>query len=70
MADPVSWLVVEPGWRVVDAQGEEIGKVDHVVGDQGTDIFEGIAVRSGILSETFVPAERVASIVEGEIRLS
>jgi uncharacterized protein YrrD len=70
MADPVSWLVVEPGWRVVDATGEEVGHVDRVVGDENADIFEGIEVRSGLLSQSFVPAERIASIVEGEIRLS
>ena len=67
MPDPVSWLVVEPGWRVVDAQGEEVGRVERVVGDENVDIFEGIEVRSGLLSQSFVPAERIASIVEGEI---
>jgi uncharacterized protein YrrD len=70
MPDPVSWLVVEPGWRVVDAQGEEVGRVERVVGDENVDIFEGIEVRSGLLSQSFVPAERIASIVEGEIRLT
>jgi uncharacterized protein YrrD len=70
MPDPVSWLVVEPGWRVVDAKGEEVGRVERVVGDENVDIFEGIEVRSGQLSQSFVPAERIASIVEGEIRLT
>jgi uncharacterized protein YrrD len=70
MADPVSWLVVERGWKVVDAKGDEVGRVEGVVGDERADIFEGIEVRSGFLSESFVPAERIASIVEGEIRLS
>jgi uncharacterized protein YrrD len=70
MPDPVSWLVVEPGWRVVDARGEEIGRVERVVGDENADIFEGIDVREGLLKESFVSAERIASIVEGEIRLS
>jgi uncharacterized protein YrrD len=70
MPDPVSWLVGEPGGRVVDAQGEEVGRVERVVGDENVDIFEGIEVRSGLLSQSFVPAERIASIVEGEIRLT
>ncbi len=26
--DPVSWLMIEPGWTVVSAQGEKIGKAD------------------------------------------
>ena len=33
MADPVSWLLIEPGWEVVDANGERIGKVDEVLGE-------------------------------------
>jgi len=67
--DPVSWLVIEPGWRVVDSGGEEIGKVESVTGDKEADIFDGLEVRSGLLETTYMPAERVASIVEGEIRL-
>jgi hypothetical protein len=39
MADPVSWFVIEPGWKVVDADGEQVGTVDEVVGDSGDDIF-------------------------------
>ena len=70
MPDPVSWLVDEPGWRVVDAHGKEVGRVERVVGDENADIFEGIEVRSGLLSQSFVPAERIASIVEGELRLA
>jgi uncharacterized protein YrrD len=70
MPDPVSWLVVEPGWRVVEGRGKEIGRVERVVGAANADISEGIDVREGLLKESFVPAERIASIVEGEIRLS
>ena len=68
--DPVSWLVIEPGWRVVDRDGKEIGKVEELVGDTGKDIFNGLAVSSGLLRKPkYVPAERVARIVEGEVRL-
>lgn len=69
-SDPVSWLLIEPGWRVVDANGEEIGKVDSVTGDQNADIFDGLEVRHGVLEKRYVPAESVASIVQGEIRLA
>ena len=69
-ATPVSWLVIEPGWSVVSADGEEIGKVEEVVGDTGEDIFNGLAVSTGLLGKPkYVPSERVAEIVEGEIRL-
>jgi hypothetical protein len=69
-ADPVSWLVVEPGWSVVVADGKEVGKVDEVVGDTEQDIFSGIAVSQGLLRKRrWVPAEVVREIVEGEVRL-
>jgi hypothetical protein len=71
MPDPVSWLLIEPGWKVVAADGEDIGKVEEVAGDSTHDIWDGIAVASGILSKPrYVPAEQVAEIVEGEVRLA
>jgi hypothetical protein len=70
VADPVSWLVVEPGWKVVAADGEEIGQVEEFVGDANEDIFNGLAISTGLLGKPkYVPAERVAEIVEGEVRL-
>src|SRR5438067_657482 len=48
-ADPVSWLVVEPGWKVVDRDGDALGRVDEVIGDTGQDIFNGLAVSQGML---------------------
>ena len=63
--DPVSWLMVEPGWTVVDAHGTKVGKVDEVLGDEQIDIFHGLLVGGHEIL-----AERVAEIHEGEIRLS
>ena len=65
MADPVSWLLIEPGWEVVGANGERIGKVDEVLGDPEADIWDGLTVDG-----KYVPAEQVASIVEGLITLA
>lgn len=70
MPDPVSWLVVEPGWEVVAADGSSVGKVHEVVGDTGKDIFNGLVVSPGLLKgRRYVPAERVGTIVEGRIAL-
>jgi hypothetical protein len=70
LADPVSWLVVEPGWAVVASDGKRVGRVDEIVGDTGEDIFNGLSVSSGLLGKPkYVPAERVKEIVEGEVRL-
>jgi uncharacterized protein YrrD len=66
----VSWLVIEPGWTVLAADGSEIGRVEEVVGDTGSDIFNGLAVSSGLLTKAkYVPAERVGEIRDGEVHL-
>jgi uncharacterized protein YrrD len=69
-ADPVSWLLIEPGWKVVAADGSEVGKVEEIVGDTGKDIFNGLAVSTHLLSKAkYVPAERVRQITEGCVEL-
>jgi uncharacterized protein YrrD len=70
MADPVSWKVVEPGWRVVDANGEEVGKVNEVVGDANADIFSGLVVQRGLIARKEIPSEVVGDIVEGQVALT
>ena len=68
--DPVSWLVIEPGWEVVARDGTELGSVHEVIGDTGKDIFNGLAVSPGLLKGSkYVPAERVSAIVEGRVEL-
>jgi hypothetical protein len=71
MAEPFSWFLIEQHWKVVGADGQEIGKVEEVVGDSSADIFSGLTVGTGLVHKAhFVPAELVAEIVEGEVRLS
>ena len=68
--DLVSWLLIRPGWKVVSADGTEIGEVDEVAGDDEHDIFDGLAVATSALGEPrYVPAEQVGEIVEGIVRL-
>ena len=68
MPDPVSWKVVEQGWKVLDEQGEEIGHVQEITGDPEADIFDGVEISHGVLSQTeYVPSERVVEIREGEV---
>jgi hypothetical protein len=64
MNAPVSWLLIERGWDVVDATGKRVGKVDEVLGDHEADIWHGLTV-AGV----YVPAERVSTIVAGRITL-
>ena len=66
--DPVSWLVIEPGWKVVGADGKELGKVEEIVGDTGKDIFNGLSITTGVLSRPkYLPAERVGLITDGTV---
>jgi len=71
MADPVSWLLIKTGWKVLAADGSEVGKVDEVAGDSSADIFDGLAVATRALGKPrYVPAEEIASIEPGIVRLS
>ena len=69
-ADPVSWFLIEPGWTVVDATGEDVGTVDEVVGDSGDDIFNGLSISTSLLGRPrYVPSEQVGEITEGRVHL-
>jgi hypothetical protein len=66
--DPVSWKVVERGWKVLDESGDEIGRVNEITGDPEADIFDGVEISHGVLSRTeYVPSERVVEIREGVV---
>jgi len=70
MSDPVSWFLIEPGWKVLDSSGEDVGSVDEVVGDSGIDIFNGLSISTGVLGgRRYVPAEVVGEITEGSVQL-
>ena len=68
--DPVSWLMIEPGWKVVDAQGDEVGSVDELVGDSSNDIFNGLSISTRLLGKPrYVPSEQVGTITPGHVHL-
>jgi hypothetical protein len=70
MSDPVSWFLIERGWKVLDAGGDDVGRVEEVVGDTGVDIFNGLSISTGLLAGArYVPAEVVGSITEGAVQL-
>jgi hypothetical protein len=71
MPDPVAWVMIEKGWRVLDANGDEAGRIDEVTGDENADIFDGITIKQGTLSrDKYVPSEHVTAIYEGEVHVS
>jgi hypothetical protein len=73
MADRVSWRVIERGWSVVDAEGNEIGKVDQITGDVEEDIFDGLTIGDGgtvLTRPKYVPSEQVGEIHVGLVALT
>jgi hypothetical protein len=71
VGDPTSWFVIEKGWKVHAADGSEVGTVAETLGDENHDIFDGLAVSTGLLSKTvYVPSEQVGEIVEGAVKLA
>lgn len=70
VADPVSWFLIRPGWRVLAAGGDEVGEVDEVAGDSTEDIFDGLAIATSAFGKPrYVPAEQVAEITPGVVQL-
>jgi hypothetical protein len=71
MSDPLSWLMIRPGWKVLAADGGALGEIDEVAGDDNEDIFDGLAVATSALGKpVYVPAEQVGEITEGVVHLS
>ncbi len=69
--DPVSWLLIKPGWKVYAADGDEVGEVNEVAGDETHDIFDGLALATSAFGKPrYVLADDVAEIDQGSVRLS
>ena len=70
----VSWKVIQHGWSVLSSDGEQVGVVFLVVGDENADIFDGLAIthRGGFAFHNYadrphyVEASRVGEIDDSE----
>ncbi len=68
-----SYLQIEPGMAVVDAQGKPIGRVREVLADEGSGIFHGLTVSEGTVlgGRTLeVRGELVERLHDGVVTLS
>lgn len=66
-----TWMQVDPGWPVLDADGQMVGLVERMRGDRTTCELTAIDVDRGSAHATLsVPASALARIERGEIRLS
>jgi hypothetical protein len=71
MGERVSWLAIKVGWKVLAADGTEIGEVDEVAGDERRDIFDGLSVATSALGHTrYATADQVTTIEEGVVWLA
>ncbi|MBB4660836.1 PRC-barrel domain-containing protein [Conexibacter arvalis] len=66
LGDPIAYLVLQPGTDVYDAAGERVGRVEHVLFDDRTDVFDGIVVdtRAGPGGLRFADADQVDELYE------
>lgn len=71
MSASASWLSIKSGWKVLAADGTEAGEVDEVIGDEESDIFDGLSIATSALGQPrYVSADQIASIEQGAVRLS
>ena len=69
--DPLSWLMIRPGWKVLASDGGEVGEVDEIAGDDTEDIFDGLAVaRTAFGKPCYVRSEQVGLITDGVVHLT
>ncbi|MDQ3870431.1 MAG: PRC-barrel domain-containing protein [Chloroflexota bacterium] len=69
--DPISYLTLQRGTDVLSSEGERVGVVEHVLGDEGTGIFDGIIIdtRLGPGGLRFVDAPEVEALHEDAVVL-
>src|ERR1035437_2193167 len=69
--ETLAWRVIKPGHRVLDRDGAELGTVARVLGDEGADIFRGVALHRGMLTgDVEVLADRIGVIAADHLHTS
>jgi hypothetical protein len=63
---PTSYLTLAEGVQVYSNDGQELGKVEHVLAEPEEDVFDGFVIDTSILpgGHRFVDAPEVATIYE------
>lgn len=63
-----SYMLIAPGMPVVGVDGT-IGNVDEVVADSGVDVFRGIVVSHGILTQkrALIPPDDITGVTDREV---
>jgi uncharacterized protein YrrD len=71
LGDPVSYLVLAEGTPVLSADGERIGKVEHVLADPEHDVFDGLVIdmHAGSRGHRFADADQITAMYERGVEL-
>lgn len=71
LGPPSSYLALRTGVPVYSSDGEEVGKVEHVLAVPDDDIFDGIVLDQSVLpgGHRFVDAPEVRAIFERGVEL-
>jgi uncharacterized protein YrrD len=72
LGEPSSYLLLGPGVAVYSSDGEHLGKVEHVLADEASDVFDGIVIDQSVLpgGHRFVDASQVDRIHERGVVLA
>lgn len=69
--DPVAWNYIEAGTLVVGPNGEELGRVEAMLGTETEGIFHGVAVNpDGDRTERVVPADAVTALTTAKVEIA
>jgi hypothetical protein len=66
LGTPASYMTCEPGLPVYSSDGQELGKVEHVLAEPSLDLFDGIVLDTSVLpgGHRFVDADQVDEFFE------
>ncbi|MFZ0088016.1 MAG: hypothetical protein WAL63_00825 [Solirubrobacteraceae bacterium] len=71
LGPPIAYEGLEPGTKVLSSDGEQIGKVAHVLAAEDEDVFDGIVISEHVGSggHRFADADDIAEIHENGVLL-
>ena len=72
LGNPVAYEALDPGTPVYSSDGEQIGKVAHVLADEREDVFDGIIVGEHLFGaeHRFADADEIDRIYERGVVLT
>jgi hypothetical protein len=69
---PISYLTLEADTNVLSSDGSLVGKLEHVLADAESDVFDGLVIdiKRGPGGHRFVDADQVAELYERAVVLA